>query len=302
MLSPLLGERFTRRTPATERRWLVLLVKTAFVGALAFVLLVGTRALSFAAMGVGSKNIMPAALGPLEWRATHNGTMPLLLKFHKVAGTTLNLMLWHNIECRGMRNAWREDICGDYNVHHILLFKRGGLPQCTRTSSFRLITMFRSPRAKFISALYWYPPYWARKQAPWNVSIANWTARGVDYMNAMLAAERNPSQIPPMQEYSVTLGGSGDTTGRRRAIRRIQQGDIVVGLTEQIDATMVLVALAMGWSTNAVLYHSAKAGAVNPNDYRYNVNAGKYGQISVEAGRHIDNLLIDDSKVAPPLR
>jgi hypothetical protein len=291
-------------------------------------------------MGV-SKRELPLAMLDLPPPPTLHGTgpFPLMLKFHKVAGSTVIETLWRNIQCDstlGLTQAWRPTLCGLYDTHKNLMFVRGGLPHCTRTPSYLIVTLFRRPLDKLISTLYWYPPYRLRKAAPWTSHIGNWSRHDVVYMISKLSTDRNPALQPPLQEYTAVLGGgfahsegserrqwkqnagapsglsgaaaarkeksfetTSDPLSRRRAIERLRKDPLlVVGITERLDASMVLVALRLGWSLESMQYESKKSTAnLAPTDPRFNVTAGKYHLARKDTADYMRYLMRDDERV-----
>jgi len=286
-------------------------------------------------MGVSQRELPAAMLNfpPPATLPKTVGPFPLMLKFHKVAGSTVIGALWRNIRCDsslGLHDAWRSELCGSYNTHKNLMSVRGGLPHCTRTSSYFVVTFFRRPVDKLISTLYWYPPYRFRKGAPWTSHIGNWTRRDVTFMISKILADRNPALQPPFQEYTAVLGGgflhpdgveqrqwkqggaamrgadssasletSSDPHSRRRAIEKLQNDPLlVVGITERLDASMVLIALKLGWRVEGMLYESLKAHENLPTTHsRYNVNQGKYGLMSEDTKEYMRYLMRDDEQV-----
>jgi hypothetical protein len=188
-----------RRLPLRFHRIFTLTCKViCIVGSLAFL-----RFLLLVRIGVGS-NSLPAAMleFPPPSKITGTSPYPLMLKFHKVAGSTVVETLWRNIQCpsSGLSEAWRFNLCGTYDTHKNLLFVRGGLPYCTRTPTYKVIAIFREPVSKLISTLYWYPPYRLRRERPWTTHIANWTIADINFMISKLSADRNPALQPPLQE------------------------------------------------------------------------------------------------------
>lgn len=161
------------------------------------------RFLLLVRIGVPNGSLQDAMLDfPPPSKITDAGAFPLMLKFHKVAGSTVVESLWRNVQCpsSGLSDAWRNSLCGNYDTHKNLLFVRGGLPYCTRTPTYKIIAIFRQPVSKLISTLYWYPPYRLRKGAPWSEPIGNWTIADVNFMISKLSEDRNPALQPPLQE------------------------------------------------------------------------------------------------------
>ena len=320
----MLGKR--RMTP---QRYACLLAKVVAVLAVPvvvrFILLIG--------MGVGEKDLSSAMWSfPPPAALTDTGPFPLMLKFHKVAGSTFVDTMWRNVQCGELRDAWRGELCGQYDTHKNLMFVRGGLPFCTRTPAYKIVAVFRRPLDKFVSTLYWYPPQRLRSGAPWTTHIGNWTRQDVRYMISKLSVDRNPALQPPLNEYTsvlgsgnahggnmYTLGGSenrrqwehhdddqalfaesdSDPVARKRAIARIKSDPaMVLGITERLDESMVLVALSLGWQPDAMLYESKKTtGNLRPGDARYNVNSGKYHMLAPRVQSYILYLLRDDERV-----
>jgi hypothetical protein len=91
-----------------------------------------------------------------------------------------------------------------------------------------------------------------------------------------------------------------DPLSRRRAIERLRKQDktLVVGITERLDASMVLIALRLGWPLEGMVYESKKTTAnLAPSDPRYNVNSGKYSQLNAETSEYMSYLMRDDERV-----
>jgi len=290
----------------------------------------------------------------------------------QVAGSTVIDALWRNVNtCNagGLKGAWRESLCGEYDTHKNLMFVRNGLPRCTRTPTFVVVVVFRRPLDKLVSTLYWYPPLRLRRGPPWTTHIRNWTAGDLRYMLSMLSVDRNPALQPPLQEYTAVLGGAAahssaperkrfsgtgsgsaldganafgypasesrsDPMARNAAIHRLKHDPTlvsdekvdgcgrvshattsavlrrlvlesagitkrapllgllegphstgvvralcgqVVGLTERLNAAMVLIALRLGWPTSRMAYTSMKSTTgLPPSDPRYNVNRSDF--------------------------
>ena len=303
------------------------------------------RVILLIGMGVGKKDLQNAMLDfPPPPPLTGTGPFPLMLKFHKVAGSTFVDTLWRNVQCGELEGAWRQNLCGEYDTHKNLMFVRGGLPFCTRTPTYKVVAVFRRPLDKFVSTLYWYPPTRFRTGPPWTAHIGNWTRHDVRFMLSKLSADRNPLLEPPLQEYTAVLGSGSahggnlyklggseiggvgavggaevdeeqqhdddkkaalfaesrsDPTARKRAIKRIREDEtLVLGITERLDASMVLVALSLGWPLEAMLYESKKRTEhLKPGDARYNVNSGKYHLMSPGVKEYIMYLLRADERV-----
>ncbi len=292
-------------------------------------LIVTTRFILLIGMGVGQNDLQNAMLDfPPPPALTGTGPFPLMLKFHKVAGSTVVETLWRNIQCGNLQTAWRSNLCGEYDTHKNLMFVRGGLPHCTRTPKYKTVAIFRRPLDKFVSTLYWYPPYRLRAAHPWTTHIGNWTRDDVNFMLSKLAEDRNPHLIPPLQEYTAVLGSgnahgdiaysrrsfrkkggadaklgipdsNSDPIARRRAITRIKtDSNMILGITERLDESMVLIALSLGWPVKSMIYESKKrTGNLKPGDNRYNVNSGKYHMMSPSVKGYIQHLLHNDERV-----
>lgn len=89
------------------------------------------RFLLLVRIGVPNGSIKEAMIDfPPPSKITDAGAFPLMLKFHKVAGSTVVESLWRNVNCpsSGLSQAWRSTLCGTYDTHKNLLFVRGGLP------------------------------------------------------------------------------------------------------------------------------------------------------------------------------
>jgi hypothetical protein len=260
--------------------------------------------------GVGKGELISAFLAfPPPSMIEGLGPFPLVLKFHKVAGSTVVDALYRNIMCNSqLKASWRSELCGAYDTHKNLLFIRGGLPLCTLATEYRIVAMFRRPVDRIISTLYWYPPYHLRQAAPWTTDIRNWTVHDVRFMLARVSVDRNPRLQPPLNEYTAVLGSGEahssfrtgrDDGARAAAVRRLtHDSSLVVGLTERMDASMVLIALALRWPLDALVYRSLKTGAQQrPGDPRHNPNAGKYGELPTAVRAHLRELLADDEAV-----
>ena len=73
---------------------------------------------------------------------------------------------------------------------------------------------------------------------------------------------------------------------------------MILGITERLDESMVLIALSLGWPVKSMIYESKKrTGNLKPGDNRYNVNSGKYHMMSPSVKGYIQHLLHNDERV-----
>lgn len=60
----------------------------------------------------------------------------------------------------------------------------------------------------------------------------------------------------------------------------------------------MLIALRLGWEPERLVYQSQKSTkGLKPGDLRYNINSGKYHELSAEASALAKYLLRDDERV-----
>ena len=72
---------------------------------------------------------------------------------------------------------------------------------------------------------------------------------------------------------------------------------MVVGLAEDMAASVVLIARELGWPSESLLYRSMKSGSENTTDPRWNPNRGQYHRVSHEAMAVIKTMVRDDLAV-----
>lgn len=229
---------------------------------------------------------------------------PHMLKFHKVAGTFLNQALWHNIQRGQLAGTWRDDVCGEFTVHYGNIYEHNSLGMCSLTPSYKVITLLRRPINKMLSALYWYAPESALASRPWTVSCANWTSADVAKMIDMYETDfqapgmKYHGRIPSLNEYTKVFSYP-DAPNRAKALIKLNAPDLIVGITEEMDATFVLVALMMGWRVESMLpcYSKGTCKSKSAGLEKGNVNQGKYASISKPASDYIESLVGDDNAI-----
>jgi hypothetical protein len=91
----------------------------------------------------------------------------------------------------------------------------------------------------------------------------------------------------------------GDLYARRRAVARLHEDPtLVIGLTERLDASMVLIASSLGWPLESMQYQNMKSTLdLKAGDNHFNVNAGKYHLMSNAVKDYVKKLLKDDEHV-----
>ena len=109
------------------------------------------------------------------------------------------------------------------------------------------------------------------------------------------------SVLPPPNEYTAILGGGsgggGDDHAVAQSIEVVRRGGMVVGLAEDMTASVVLIARELGWPSESMLYRSMKSGSKNATDPRWNPNRGQYHRVSHEAADAIKTMVRDDLAV-----
>jgi len=261
----------------------------------------------FAVIRLGMMGMVPstakvqALLSIPTWtRPVSDAPFPLMLKFHKVAGTFLNEALWHKIDHSPLAAAWREDLCGDFRTHKLKFYQHGALHHCSRTSSHRLVTLLRSPLHKLLSSLFWYAPDSALAQQPWTTYIGNWTAADAHHMVDLYLGEFQAAgtpyegRMPPLNEYTSVLSYP-HAPSRARAILKLRSSGMVVGITESMDESFVLVALAMGWPVEDMT--PCYSPGLCPSKVASKHSMGSYNSISVVARDVFAGLIEDDTAV-----
>lgn len=91
----------------------------------------------------------------------------------------------------------------------------------------------------------------------------------------------------------------GDLYARRRAVARLHEDKtLVIGLTERLDASMVLIALSLGWPVESMEYQNMKSTLdLKVGDNHFNANSGKYHLMSKTVKEYMQKLMKDDEYV-----
>ena len=290
-----------RRSDPQMGRWTVLRVVAGL--AFAAILIVGSAAMRLGMMGMVPSFVKVHALltKPTWTSPVSDARFPHMLKFHKVAGTFLTQALWYKIDHGPLATAWREDLCGDFQTHKLSFYQHGALQHCSLTSSYRVITLLRSPLHKILSSLFWYAPDSALSQRPWTTYIGNWTAADARYMvDAYLttfqaAGTRYEGRIPPLNEYTSVLSYP-NAPSQSRALRNLRSSGIIVGITESMEESFVLVALVMGWPVDDML-PCYSPGVCLSAKVASRHSVGSYDSISAAAREVLLGLAKDDVAV-----
>jgi hypothetical protein len=215
--------------------------------------------------------------------------VPIFLKFHKVgSGTVAEIMRRHcNSIAKRVSPAgseyptfpWRGGShCGlgphehaTMDIYHSSGME--GLELCSQQKApVRAYTILRDPVEKFLSGIYFWKRAIPADLAPKLLDPGAITVADVDRLanEVYKRGEPNAGRAGPLLQYSYVLGRlkmaarDSPTAVQTAASCRKLEDEFTVGVTEQMDSFLVLVALENKWPLEEMCYYRSHVNKARP--------------------------------------